>query len=67
MWSLQGNGIPNNASACHVMGQNFQLYPATEGHSVSTIDYHDDVRILHIGPISYQEVQIVQGISLPDV
>jgi len=33
-WSLQGNGILHNASACHVTGQNFQLYPATEGHSV---------------------------------
>jgi hypothetical protein len=39
-WSLQGSGILHNASACHVMGQLFQLYLATEGHSVSNIEYH---------------------------
>ena len=31
-WSLQGRGILQNAIAYHVKGQNFQLYPATEGH-----------------------------------
>jgi len=65
-WSLQGNGILHSASACHVTGQDFQLYPATEGHSESTIGYHDDVRALHIEPITHQEVQILQGPSLPD-
>lgn len=52
-WSLQGNGILHSASACRVTGQNFQLYPATEGHSLSTIEYHDDVRIqqLNLSPI----------------
>jgi hypothetical protein len=60
-WSLEGNGILHNASACHVTGQDFQLYPAMEGHSVSTIDYRDDIRVLHIEPVTYQEVQIVQG------
>ena len=34
-WPLQGSGILHNASACHVTGQDFQLYPATEGHSVN--------------------------------
>jgi hypothetical protein len=34
---------------------------------VSTIDYHDDIRVLHIEPVTYQEVQVVQGSSLPDV
>jgi hypothetical protein len=56
-WSLQGNGILQNASA----------YPAMEGHSLSTIDYHDDIRVLHTEPVNYQEVQIVQGSSHPDV
>jgi len=57
----------HNASACHVMGQDFQLYPATEGHSKSNIEYHDDVRALHVEPITHQEVQILQGLSPPDV
>jgi len=66
-WSLQGNGILHNFSACHVRGQNFQLYPATEGHSVSTVEYRDDIRVLHIEPVTYQEVQIIRGYSPPDV
>ena len=45
--SLQGNGILHNVSACHVTGQNFQLYTAMEGHSVSTIDYRNDMCIAH--------------------
>ena len=57
----------HNASACRVMGQDFQLYPAMEGHSGSTIEYHEDVRALHIEPIAHQEVQIFQGRSPPDV
>jgi len=47
-WSLQGSGILHNASAFHVTGQDFQLYPATESHSESTIEYHDDVRALNL-------------------
>ena len=66
-WPLQGSGILHNASACHVTGQYFQLYPATEGHSESTIEYHDDVRALHVEPITHEEVQILQGRSPPDV
>jgi len=31
-WHLQGSGILHNASACHVTGQDFQLYPATGSH-----------------------------------
>ena len=58
-WSLQGSGILHNTSACHVTGQNFQLYPAMEGHSVSTIEYYDNVRVLHIEPVTYHEVQIL--------
>ena len=66
-WSLQGSGILHNASACHATGQNFQLYSATEGHSVSTIIYRDDVRVLHTEPVTYQEVRILQGRSPSDV
>ena len=66
-WSLQGNGILHNASGCHVTGQNFQLYPATEGSSVLTIEYQDDVRILHLEPVTYQEVRMLQDRSPPDV
>lgn len=66
-WSLQGNGILHNASGCHVTGQNFQLYPATEGSSALTIEYHDDVRVLHLEPVTYQEVRILQDRSPPDV
>jgi len=66
-WSLQGSGILHNASACRVTGQNFQLYPATEGHSVSNIEYRDDVRVLHVDPVTHQEVQILQERSPPDV
>ena len=66
-WLLQGSGILHNASACHVTGQDFQLYPAMEGHSESAIEYRDDVRVLHIEPITHQEVQILQGRSPPDV
>ena len=66
-WSLQGSGILYNASACHVTGQDFQLYPTTEGHSESPIEYHDEVRVLHIEPITHQEVKILQGRSPPDV
>jgi hypothetical protein len=57
----------HSASACHVTGQNFQLYPAMEGHSVSTIEYRDDVQVLHIDPVTYQEVWILQNRSPPDV
>jgi len=66
-WSLQGSGILHIASACHVTGQNIQLYPAMEGHSESKIEYRDDVWILHTEPVTYQEVQILHGRSLPDV
>jgi hypothetical protein len=66
-WSLQGNVILHNASACHVTGQNFELYPATEGHSVSTVTYQADVRVQHIEPVTYQELHILQGQSPPDV
>jgi hypothetical protein len=66
-WSLQGNGILHNAIACPVTGQNFQLYPAMEGHSLSNIEYRDDVQVLHVDPVTHQEVQILQGRSLPDV
>ena len=48
-------------------GQDFQLYPAKEGHSESTIEYHDDVRALHVQPVTHEEVQILQGPSPPDV
>jgi hypothetical protein len=50
----------HNASACHVTGQNVQLYPEMEGHSVSNIEYRDDVRVLHVDPVTQQEVQILQ-------
>ena len=65
-WSLQGSGILHNASACHVTGQDFQLYPATEVHSESNFEYHDDVQALHIEPITHQDIQILQGHSPPD-
>jgi hypothetical protein len=64
---LQGSRILHNASACHVMGQNFQLYPAMKGHSVSNTEYRDDVRVLHVDPVTHQEVQILQARSPPDV
>jgi len=38
-----------------------------EGHSESAIEYRDDVRVLHIEPITHQQVQILQGRSPPDV
>ena len=66
-WSLHGSGILHNASACHATGQNFQLYPAMEGHSESAIEYRDNVWVLHIEPITQQEMQILQGRSLPDI
>ena len=47
------------------MGQNFQLYPTTEGRSESTIKYYE--RVLHIEPVTHQKVQILQGRSPPDV
>jgi hypothetical protein len=47
-------------------GKDFQLYPATEDHPVSTVDYHADVRVLHIEPVTHQEVQEIQH-SPPDV
>jgi len=64
-WSLQGSSILHNANAFYVTGQDFQLYPAKEGHSESTIEYHDDVRVFHIQPITHQEVKILQGNSPP--
>jgi len=45
----------------------FQLYPATEGHSQSTIEYHNDVRALHNEPITDQEVQTLQGRCPSDI
>ena len=57
----------HNASACHVTGQIFQLYPATEDHSESTIGYRDDIPVQHIEPVTYQEVQILRGRSPPNV
>jgi hypothetical protein len=66
-WSLQGNGVLHNASVCHITGQIFQLYPATEGHSVSTVTYSTDLLAQHIEPITHQELQLLQGLSPPDV
>ena len=66
-WSLQGNGILHKASGCHVTRQNFQLYPATEGSSALTIEYHYDIRVVHLEPVTYQEVRILQDCSPPDV
>jgi hypothetical protein len=34
---------------------------------VSTIEYREDVRVLHIDPVTYQEAQMLQGHSPPDV
>jgi len=48
-------------------GASFQIYRATEGHSVSNIKYRDDVRVLHVDPFTHQEVQILQGRSPPDI
>jgi hypothetical protein len=56
-----------NASACHVTGQKFQLYPATEGHSVSNIGYRDNVRVIHVDPVTHQEIQILQETLPPDL
>ena len=53
----------HNASACHVTRQNFQLYHATEGHSVSTIEYRIEIWVLHTDPVTYQEVLILQDRS----
>jgi len=66
-WSLQGNGILHNASTCHVTGQDFQLYPAMESHSSSNVNYHAEVRVLHINPITHQEVQEIQQRSPTEV
>jgi hypothetical protein len=66
-WFLQGNDILHNASACNVIGQIFQLYPATEGHSVSPIEYRDDLRALHIEPVAYQEARVLRDPSHPDL
>jgi len=38
-----------------------------EGHSVSNIEYRDDVQVLHVDPVTHQEVQILQGRSPTDV
>jgi len=38
-----------------------------EGHTESKIEYCDDVRVLHTEPVTYQQVQILQGCSPPDV
>jgi hypothetical protein len=62
-WSLQGSGILRNASACLVTGQNFQLYPAMEGNSASPIEYHDDMQVLHLQPVTFQEVEIFKNRS----
>jgi hypothetical protein len=64
---LQRNGILHNTSTCHVAGQDFQLYPATKGHSVSTIKYGDSLMLQHIEPVAYQEVQMLQSCTPPDV
>jgi hypothetical protein len=64
---LQGNGILHNASTCHVTGQDFQLYPVTEEHSVSIITYEDSCMQQHIEPVTHQEVQMLQGRTPPDV
>jgi len=34
---------------------------------VSNIEYRNDVRVLHVDPLTHQEVQILQGRSPPDV
>jgi hypothetical protein len=50
-----------------VTGQEFQLYPATGSHPESAIEYHDELRAIHIEPITHHEVQIIQEHSAPDV
>jgi hypothetical protein len=37
----QGNGIIHNASSCHVIGENFQLYPTVRGKTISDLQHHD--------------------------
>jgi len=34
---------------------------------MSNVEYRDDIRVLHIEPVTYQEVQIIQGNLPPDV
>lgn len=62
-----GNSILHNAGTCHVTGQNFQLYPATEGNSVFNHWYRDSLLLQHIEPVTCQEEQMLQSRSAPDV
>jgi len=38
-----------------------------EGHLVSIIEYWDDLQVLHVESVTYQEVQILQGRSRPEI
>jgi hypothetical protein len=66
-WTLHGNGILHNASSCHVTGQDFKLYPATESLSVSTVTYQAELMVQHVEPITNQELQLLQSRSSPNV
>ena len=48
-------------------GTGFSPVPYTGGPFSVNHHYRDDIRVRHIEPVSYQEVQIIQGSSPPDV
>jgi hypothetical protein len=66
-WTLQGNGILHNASACHVTGQDFKLYPVTDSFSATTVSYQAEILVQHVEPLTHHELALLHSRSSPDV
>jgi hypothetical protein len=54
---LHGSGVLHNASDCYIVGRNFQLYPALQGHTNMAVHHHANMVIQHINPLTSEEIQ----------
>jgi hypothetical protein len=64
---LQGNGILHNASNCHIVGRNFEVYLGLQGESHFDLQLQGNLILQYLEPLSKQEVRILQHSNNPDV
>jgi hypothetical protein len=64
---LQGNGIIHKASSCHVIGENFQLYPTVRGKTIYDLQHHELFLPIPFEPLSISETKKLQLVTTGDV
>jgi hypothetical protein len=64
---LQGNGILHDASFCHVVGREFQLYPALQGQTSMAVHHHGNMVVQHVEPLTSEEVERLKPSTTTDV